>query len=72
MLKHDEIEDREEYKEIFKNVEEEVKKFLENKGVKKGLGYIHIFEKLKKQILKEKYGIEWKTTSEMNPDVMID
>lgn len=72
MLKHDSIEDKEEYKEIFKKVKLEVEKALNDKGVQRGLGYIHIFESYKKKILKEKYGIEWKTTQEMNPDVRID
>lgn len=72
MLKHDSIEDKEELKKFFQNVELEVEKLLMDKGIKKGLGYIHIFENYKKRILKEKYGIEWKTTQEMNPDILID
>ena len=72
MLKHDSIEDKEEYKEIFQKVKIEVGKMLNDKGVKRGLGYIHIFESHKKKILKEKYGIEWKTTQEMNQDIRID
>ena len=72
MLKHDSIEDKVELREIFKSVDIETEKALKDKGIKKGLGYIHIFESYKKKLLKEKYGIEWKTTQEMNPDVMID
>ena len=72
MLKHDSVEDREEFKKIFQSVELETEKVLKDKGIKNGLGYIHIFEKYKKRILKEKYGIEWKTTQEMNPDILID
>lgn len=55
MLKHDSIEDKEEYKSIFQKVKLEVEKILSDEGVKKGLGYIHIFENYKKKILKEKY-----------------
>lgn len=72
MLKHDDIEDKIEYKEIFDNVNVQVKKILEEKGVKKQLGYIHIFDAYKKEILKKKYNIDWKTTKEMNPDIIID
>lgn len=72
MLKHDATEDMEEYKEIFEEVNEKTEEHLKNKGIKKGVGYIHIFEGYKKNLLKEKYGIEWKTTQEMNPDVRID
>lgn len=72
MLKHDKTEEIEEYKEIFRKVNFIVKRMLEEENVKKQKGYIHIFESRKKKILKEKYGIEWKTTQEMNPDILID
>lgn len=72
MLKHDSIEDNENYKDIFKNVDLETERALEAKGIKKELGYLHIFDEYKKKLLKEKYGIEWKTTQEMNEDVRID
>ena len=72
MLKHDSIEDREEYKEIFEKVEKEVEDFLKKQNIIAGLGYIHIFESYKKEILKKKYNIDWKTTQEMNPDVSMD
>ena len=72
MLEHDPIEKDERYKEIFEQVDKEVKELLEKKGVQKELGYVHIYEGLKKDILKKKYNIDWKTTKEMNPDVLID
>ena len=65
-LKHDEIEYNEKYIELFKKVNKEVEELLEEQGVEKTLGYIHIFDS------KNKYGIDWKTTSEMNPDVFLD
>ena len=72
MLNHDSIEDKEEYKDIFKKVNVEVEEILKSKNISKDLGYIHIFEAYKKDILKRKYNIDWKTTQEMNPDVYID
>ena len=72
MLKHDEIEYKDEYKEIFKKVDREVEEKLNREGVQKSFGYIHIFDSYKKKILKERYNINWKTTQEMNSNVMID
>ena len=51
------------YKEIIKEVEEQVEKELEKNYDKRSFGYIHIFEKRKKEILKET-GREWKTSIE--------
>ena len=36
------------------------------------LGSIHLFWDIKKQILKEKYGIDWRTPAEMNPKIKFD
>lgn len=33
------------------------------------LGFCHIVWETKKRILKEKYGMEWKTPAEENPDI---
>ena len=71
-LRHDEIEYNEKYIELFKKVNKEVEELLDEQGVEKTLGYIHIFDSKKKEILKSKYGIDWKTTSEMNPDILLD
>ncbi len=37
-----------------------------------GMGYCHVLWGCQKRILKEKYGINWKTPAEMNPDVRFD
>ena len=70
MLKHDPIEDDEKYSKIIKLAEEEANIILKDEP--KVLGYVHIYDNLKKKILKEKYNIDWKTTSEMNPNIIID
>ena len=36
------------------------------------LGFCHLFWHTKKRILKEKYGVDWKTPAEENPGVMYD
>lgn len=36
------------------------------------MGRIHELDRILKRILKEDYGIEWRTTAEMNPEVCID
>ena len=71
-LKYDEIEYSEEYAELFQTVNREVEEILESQGIKKTIGYIHKFDAKKKEILKSKYGIDWKTTSEMNPEILLD
>jgi hypothetical protein len=46
---------------------------LEAEGwLKHVMGYCHAFWPTQKRILREKYGIEWRTPSEMNPDVLFD
>ena len=50
--------------EIIKSVDERVKKELENKYNQNMLGYIHIFEKIKKEILEKEYHISFKTSRE--------
>jgi hypothetical protein len=36
------------------------------------LGYSHLYWGLKKQILKEKYDIDWQSPAELNPTMEID
>lgn len=38
----------------------------------RALGFCHVFWKEKKRILKDKYGIDWKTPAERNPDTKYD
>jgi len=57
---------------IIKEVDEIVKKQLEEEKIVEGMfGYITVFEERKKRILKEK-GIDWKTTHDKNPGICID
>ena len=58
-------------KKIIEEVEKQVEKELEGVCDKREFGYIHVFEKRKKELLKEK-GIEWKTSRERFDGIMID
>lgn len=69
-LKYDPIENSAEYKAVIKDVEKELDKLLKNKP--KGMGFCHIYWYEKRRILKEKYGIDWKSPSLMNPRVLFD
>ena len=69
-LKHDPIEDTAEYKAVIEDVEKELAELLKDKP--RGMGFCHIYWYEKKRILKEKYGIEWKSPALMNPRVRFD
>ena len=54
-------------------IEEEVEKKVVKKIGEGGyLGYCHSYWAEKKRILKEDYGIDWKTPGELNPEVLFD
>ena len=36
------------------------------------LGFVHEYDNVKKRVLNERYGIEWKTTRERYPGLLID
>ena len=56
-----------------KQFEEDTKAAEEEcKEIKGQMGYCHAFWGAKKRILKEKYGINWKTPAEMNPHCKFD
>ena len=37
-----------------------------------GMGFCHVIWRHKKRILKEQYGIDWKSPAEMNPHIWYD
>ncbi len=68
-LKYDPIEDTPE----FLKIEDELEALIEAKiGKNRFLGFCFFYWSAKKEILKEKYGIDWKSPSELNPHVMFD
>jgi hypothetical protein len=36
------------------------------------LGFCHIVWRMQKRVLKRDYNINWKSTSDLNPDIMFD
>lgn len=69
---YDKVEKTKEYKQCI----EEVEKLAEIEAIKivgeRSKGYCHIYWACKKKILKEKFNIDWRTPSEMNPNCKFD
>lgn len=65
------IEKDPQYREVFKKIDKEVESLIKNDPIFKTKpdGYALYFWNKKKALLKEKYNIDWKTPSELNPDV---
>ena len=55
--------------ELEKEVDRQVTELIGEDG---GLGYCHLFWAEKKRILRERYGIDWKTPAERYPGVIFD
>lgn len=68
-IKHDPVEKTKKYKEIEKELEEKIKAEI---GDNMYLGRCHIYWKTKARILKDDYGIDWKSPAELNIGVMFD
>lgn len=71
-LYYDPVEDDPRYADVFKKINDEVNEALTEHPKKGSMGFVHIIWEMKKQILKQKYGINWKTPAELNPQVMFD
>lgn len=68
-LRYDPIEDSEEYLAIKDELEALIKAEI---GERKHIGYCYLYWGAKRRILKEKYGIEWRSPSELNAGVYFD
>jgi hypothetical protein len=61
------------YRHIIKVAEQEAEEEVAREyGNKMFLGKCHMVWGIQKEILKNKYGIDWKDPAEMNPDIMFD
>lgn len=71
-IKHDPIEDDPKYEQIFKTIDAEITEILKDDPDRDHMGFVHIFWRTKKKLLKERYGIEWKSPGVMNPQIIFD
>jgi hypothetical protein len=69
-MKHDPLEDHPRLRRVVEKARREAE--LELNDGREKLGYCHRVWELQKQILCEKYGLDWKTPQEMNPGVLFD
>jgi len=69
-MKHDKKEDDPKYRPQIEAAEKEAED--ECKEIKGRMGYCHRFWGVKKRILKEKYGIDWKSPAELTKHVKFD
>ncbi|MEI6397023.1 MAG: hypothetical protein WCO48_03060 [Candidatus Taylorbacteria bacterium] len=66
------VEKSDAYLKVVKEVDEEAKKEVRDLGREGQMGSCHIFWGSKKQILKKKHNIDWRTPAELNEMVMFD
>jgi len=71
-IAHDPIEDDPRYKSIFANIDAEVDEILKDHPLRGRTGFCHIIWDTKQGILRQKYGIPWKTPTEMSPHILFD
>lgn len=73
-LEHDPVEDTDLYKRIVKAVDRLAElKAIEDTGARPGIiGFCHAHWAAKKVILRDCFGLAWKTPAEMNPLVLFD
>ncbi len=69
MENRDPIENDPKYKEVIRQVDQEVKAKLGDSGP---LGHCHLLWGLKKKILLERYGISWKSPADLSPNAEFD
>lgn len=69
-LRHDPVEYTREWERIYYDVEEELERRFDN--APRGMGFCFHFWNAKRELLSERYGIEWRSPSQMNPRVMFD
>ncbi len=71
-LVHDPVEDDPRYAEIFRSIDDEVKALLVDHPQRGGEGFVNIYWQTKKNLLKQKYNIDWRSPGEMNSHVLFD
>ena len=72
-MRRDPVEETAAYRAVVANVERSVDATLLAFGMPlHQIGYCHAFWPLKQAVLRDDYGIDWKTPAEMNPTILFD
>jgi hypothetical protein len=76
-IAHDPIENDPIIRSLVRQAEEEAKEALEKEALAKkvlllDMGYCYMLWEKQKEILKKRYGIDWKSPDEMNPMILFD
>lgn len=71
-LAHDPVEEEPRYAGVFRAIDDEVKVLLADHPLRGGEGFVNIYWSTKKSVLKQKYGIDWRSPGELNPHVIFD
>jgi hypothetical protein len=71
-IRRDPIDRDPQFAGILAEVETATEEALKDHPLVDGMGFCHIYWTAKKSILKERYGIEWKTPAELNPATIFD
>jgi hypothetical protein len=71
-LYYDPVEDDPRHAEVFKAIDDEVKEVLAYYPPREGRGSVFSYWETKKSLLKQKYGIDWRSPGELNPQVIFD
>ena len=66
------VEDDPRYAAIFARIDDEVRAALADHPQRGAEGFCYVVWGTKKRLLKEKYGIDWRSPDEMNPHVIFD
>lgn len=69
-LKQDPVEWSAEYERVIDAADEKVGRSLA--GIPRGMGFCHAFWNERARVLREEYGLEWRSPAVMNPGVMFD
>lgn len=71
-LLRDPVEDDPRHAVVFRNIDDEVKALLADHPRRGSEGFVNIYWETKKRLLKNRYGIDWRSPGEMNPQVIFD
>ena len=69
IIRTDPVEKTLKYKKIRKELEKELSELMKDRT---GIGSCHIYWAYKKRLLREKYGIDWRSPAELNPGTLFD